>query len=126
VVDTGKGNSMFLAHQEIKARLHNVTQRLAGTHYLSDFQGDLEAFSEEAGVVFAEVNMIHAFREGNGRAQREFLALLAARASFEINWAGVSPQAMVEACSQARDEVEPCHRKIIRLIKLNSKPIAPA
>jgi len=32
------------------------------------------------------MNAIHAFREGNGRAQREFLRELAAEAGYELSW----------------------------------------
>lgn len=123
VVDTGKGDTMFLPHQLIEERFQAVTERLSRTNFLSDLHGDLEAFSEEAGAVFAEINLIHTFREGNGRTQREFLAMLAERAGFEISWAGVSDRAMIEACSEARQENKPSCRKLIRLIKLNSSPI---
>ncbi|CAM3722462.1 Adenosine monophosphate-protein transferase VbhT [Pseudomonas reidholzensis] len=120
LVDTGKGDTMFLPHQLIEERFRGVTERLSRTRFLSDLHGDLEAFSNEAGTVFAEINHIHTFREGNGRTQREFLALLAARAGFEISWAGVSDRAMIEACAEARQLHEPSCRKLIRLIKLNA------
>lgn len=121
VVDTGKGDTMFLPHQLIEDRFHKLAESLSLTNFLSDLYGDLEAFSEEAGIAFAEINLIHAFREGNGRTQREFLALLAKRAGFEISWAGVSDRAMIEACSEARQKNEPSFRKLIRLISLNAK-----
>ena len=120
LVDTGKGDTMFLPHQLIEERFRGVTERLSRTNFLSDLHGDLVLFSEEAGTVFAEINHIHTFREGNGRAQREFLAMLAARAGFEISWAGVSDRAMIEACAEARQLNEPSCKKLIRLIKLNS------
>jgi cell filamentation protein len=123
VVDIGKGDSMFLAHHQIAARFQGVTRRLAGTRWLADFRGDLAGYSHEAGIVVAEINLIHAFREGNGRTQREFLASLAAEAGFEINWASVSPQAMITACSEARGDAAACCRKIIRLIQLNSMSV---
>lgn len=125
VVDTGKGDTMFLRHQQIEERFRVVTERLSRTNFLGDFHGDLEAFSEEAGTVFAEINFIHAFREGNGRTQREFLAMLATRAGFEISWAGVSDRAMIEACAESRQEHEPSCRKLIRLIKLNASRLTP-
>jgi cell filamentation protein len=124
VVDTGKGDTMFLPHQLIEDRFLMLTERLSRTNFLSDLYGDLEAFSEEAGAAFGEINQIHAFREGNGRAQREFLAMLATRAGFVISWGGVSDRAMIEACSEARQLIEPSSRKLIRLIMLNSKPLA--
>ncbi|MHD0644152.1 Fic/DOC family protein [Pseudomonas aeruginosa] len=123
VVDTGKGDMMFLRNQEIETRFAAVSARLAGTNFLADLKGDLDAYSDEAGAILAEVNLIHAFREGNGRTQREFLAMLCARAGYEVRWNSVSKQAMIEACREARDPENPSTRKLIRLIKLNSYPI---
>ncbi|MFD5539869.1 hypothetical protein ACFWIJ_19155 [Streptomyces sp. NPDC127079] len=38
------------------------------------------------------MNVLHPFREGNGRAQRAFLAQLSADAGYELNWTGLDPQ----------------------------------
>jgi cell filamentation protein, protein adenylyltransferase len=35
---------------------------------------------------FGEVNAVHPFREGNGRAQRAFFAQLASDAGFVLDW----------------------------------------
>jgi fido (protein-threonine AMPylation protein) len=35
---------------------------------------------------FGEINAIHPFREGNGRAQRAFLEQLAGEAGFVLDW----------------------------------------
>ncbi|MEL0169838.1 MAG: Fic family protein [Pseudomonadaceae bacterium] len=123
LVDIGKGGTMFLPHKLIRERFDAVSERLARTNYLADLAGMPEEFSVEAGEVFAEVNLIHSFREGNGRAQREFLALLAARAGFKIDWSGVSKQAMIEASAEARQLTDQSTRKLIRLILLNASPM---
>ena len=58
-------------------------------------------FSETAAELFAEVNIIHPFREGNGRAQREFFRSLALINGFSLNWANVSEQEMIQASKQS-------------------------
>ena len=45
----------------------------------------------------AELNAIHPFREGNGRAQREFIRQLAARSGYSLNWSRVSGDQMARA-----------------------------
>jgi cell filamentation protein len=38
---------------------------------------------------YAEVNAIHPFREGNGRAQRAFFGQLSRDAGWPVNWRGL-------------------------------------
>jgi cell filamentation protein len=38
------------------------------------------------------MNVLHLFREGNGRAQRAFLTQLSADAGYDLNWSGTDPQ----------------------------------
>jgi cell filamentation protein len=46
---------------------------------------------------FAEVNAIHPFREGNGRAQRAFFRQLSREAGWPINWSDLDPERNAEA-----------------------------
>lgn len=39
--------------------------------------------------VMAELNIIHPFREGNGRSIREFIRIMAKRKGYDINWCNV-------------------------------------
>jgi cell filamentation protein len=55
------------------------------------------AFSQRAAYYLGEINAIHAFREGNGRTQREFLRQLAKQAGHTISWAGISQAENVAA-----------------------------
>jgi len=47
-----------------------------------------------------EINAIHPFREGNGRAQRCFLAQLADEADYELDFDSVRPDEMIFASSE--------------------------
>jgi len=51
--------------------------------------------------VLTEVNALHPFREGNGRAQRAFFRQLVAAAGWRLDWSGVDPRDNVAACEQA-------------------------
>ncbi|WP_334581102.1 hypothetical protein [Streptomyces sp. B21-108] len=42
--------------------------------------------------LYGDMNVLHLFREGNGRAQRAFLAQLSADAGYDLNWSGTDPQ----------------------------------
>ena len=70
----------------------------------------------------AELNAIHPFREGNGRAQLSFLVLLADHAGHPLDSARVVPAEVLDAmiASFSGDE-KPLTRLISELI-LHPKP----
>ena len=44
-----------------------------------------------------EINAVHPFRDGNGRAQREFIRELAEQTGFVIDWSRVTREQMMAA-----------------------------
>ena len=52
-------------------------------------------FAQKAAHFLAELNAIHAFREGNGRTQLTFFALLADRAGQTLDLEKLDPDAMI-------------------------------
>jgi cell filamentation protein len=64
---------------------------------------DVHTFSIRAGYYLGELNTIHPFREGNGRAQREFIRELAAEAGYRINWARVTREQMFDASVESHN-----------------------
>ncbi len=56
-----------------------------------------EEFSNRAGHYLGELNAIHAFRDGNGRTQREFIRQLALESGYTLNWSRVSGEQMRKA-----------------------------
>ena len=58
---------------------------------------DAVAFSTRAAYYLGEINALHPFREGNGRAQREFINHLAFRNGYFIEWKNISQQDMIQA-----------------------------
>ena len=55
------------------------------------------AFAGRVGHYLGELNAIHAFRDGNGRTQREFIRELAEHIGYTLNWSRVSPEQMRDA-----------------------------
>ena len=45
----------------------------------------------------AELNMLHPFREGNGRAIREFIRCLALHFGYPLNWDVASEKEILDA-----------------------------
>ena len=46
----------------------------------------------------AELNVLHPFREGNGRTLREFIRQLALKNRYLLNLQNVNPKEMLAAC----------------------------
>lgn len=47
--------------------------------------------------MYSDINMLHPFREGNGRAQRVFFEHIIVNAGFEISWEPVSQDQWLRA-----------------------------
>lgn len=52
---------------------------------------DRESFVVGLAGAYADVNALHPFRDGNGRAQRAFFRQFAADAGYQLSWAGLDP-----------------------------------
>jgi cell filamentation protein len=97
-VNMARGNSFFARPEYIVPELQKVLDRLASEHLLRG--ADSQGFCERAAYFFGEMNAVHPFREGNGRAQRELLRELAAGAGYELAW-DLAPQEEMHAASIA-------------------------
>jgi cell filamentation protein len=60
-----------------------------------------ETFVARLTYYFADVNALHPFREGNGRAQRAFFAQLAADAGYRLDWQVIDAQRNIDASAAA-------------------------
>ena len=58
-------------------------------------------FCQRAGHYLGELNVLHPFREGNGRSIREFISQLARDAGYALNWTGIEQAEMIQASIEA-------------------------
>jgi len=94
-VDMSKGGSFFARAAFIEMALHDLLRRLPAEDLLR--KTSPAAFAERSGFYLTELNAIHPFREGNGRAQREFIRELAIQAGFDLDWRNVTREQMTIA-----------------------------
>ena len=82
-----------------------IFDKLAEEDRLRGF--DREAFIDRLAHYLGDVNALHPFRDGNGRAQRAFFAQLASDAGYRLDWQLVDPQRNSDAAVAAMqgDEV---------------------
>ena len=98
-VDVSKGTSTFAHHGFLEPAAADVFGRLAREQHLRGL--DRAAFAERAAEYLGDVNALHPFREGNGRAQRAFFGLLAREAGYRLAWEGMTREAMTGASIDA-------------------------
>lgn len=72
----------------IAQALDELFSSLASENHLRHLARD--TFVERAAFYLGEINAVHAFRDGNGRAQREFIRSLAIQAGYKLTWAGLT------------------------------------
>ncbi len=92
-VDIAKPGSPFFGFsQYIVPSLDDLFAKLQAEQNLRGLGAD--AFSLRAGHYLGEINAVHPFREGNGRAQQEFIRELGEPSGHRIDWSRVSREMM--------------------------------
>lgn len=86
---------LFCLPEHIESYAAEIFERLSEERHLADLAR--EAFVDRLSHYLADVNALHPFREGNGRAQRAFFAQLAAESGYRMDWELVEPQRNVDA-----------------------------
>lgn len=114
-VRMSKGGSMFCYPEHIDGEMRRVFSGLRQRDFLR--HTDAQAFAANAAHFLSELNAIHPFREGNGRTQLAFLAILADTAGHPMNYEAIDPKRLLDAmiASFAGDE-EPLAGVIADLI----------
>ncbi|MDA9548187.1 adenosine monophosphate-protein transferase [Bradyrhizobium sp. CCBAU 45321] len=100
-VRMSKGGNPFCFPENIEDQAKLLFAQLKQDKFLAGLEP--EAFAEKAAHFLSELNVIHAFREGNGRAQLSFFLLLADRAGHPIDLKDLDPYAFLNAMIAAFD-----------------------
>jgi cell filamentation protein len=92
-VRTSKSGNVFCYPEYIEREMNRLFATLGRS---LEAQND-EQFVCEAAQFLAELNAIHPFREGNGRAQLAFMSMIGERAGFPLNFADVRRDSFLPA-----------------------------
>ena len=90
-----KGGNAFCFPEYIAPQMSALFAGLARENYLRG--RNTEAFITGATDFLTDLNHIHPFREGNGRAQLVFMAALSDRAGYPLNFDVFEPDEMLAA-----------------------------
>lgn len=94
-IDIAKGGTRFCHCERIIPESEKLFQSLQREHWLCGLSH--EVFCGKIAEYYCEFNMIHPFREGNGRVQRLFFEHLALSAGFTFDWAEVTVDEWLQA-----------------------------
>jgi len=83
-----KGNVRFANPLYIEENAKRLFQELKNENDLVGL--DKDELSQRLAYYFAEINILHVFREGNGRTQREFIREVALLSGYDIDWRKIS------------------------------------
>lgn len=103
--DIAKGATRFLSYREIPGKLAFLLHELQTEQYLVG--SELDALAKRASFYFAELNYIHPFREGNGRAIREFMRLLFLKNGYAVDWGAVPVDTFLDAMIESVYDPQP-------------------
>ena len=94
-VRMSKGTSHFCYPEYITDEINKLFTGLAAAWFLEELSA--EEFSLRAAEFLAELNAIHPFREGNGRAQLSFMGMLSVRAGHPLVLERIVPDRFLAA-----------------------------
>ncbi len=98
-VDIYQGDTRFCHFQYIEKEGNALMQQLEEEDYLQGLK--LAQFCERLAWFYGEINVLHPFRVGSGRAQRIFFEQLAIHAGFTIDWSTIEAGTWNAANQQA-------------------------
>ena len=108
--------SWFCLPQYIESSAAEIFRALHGESLLRGLPRD--AFTERLTYYLGEVNAVHPFREGNGRAQRAFFEQLASDAGFILDWQHLDADRNIAASAAImRGDPAPMRKMLDELVR---------
>lgn len=100
-IEIAKGDTRFCKAEHINSEARRIFNELKEDNYLSNHMTQVE-YAAKLAHYYSELNVLHPFREGNGRAIRTFLSIFAYESrSMDIAWDKVTPTQNIDACIEA-------------------------
>lgn len=94
-VDISKGSTRFANVNRIEPEADKLFRQLAREDHLAGPPRD--RFAARLAHYYCELDVIHPFRDGNGRAQRLMFEVISINAGFELRWAPIGRTEWLDA-----------------------------
>jgi len=99
-----KGNFTFAFVEHIENQANKLFFELKEEQYLQN--DDYEIFIKRVAYYMSELNVIHPFREGNGRVNRLFFRKLAEKRGYDLNFQSVGKEQYLKAIILAAENFD--------------------
>ena len=97
-----KGDTMFYPPHLIERELERIFKDIHAKELLAEKNQKKQI--QNLSQIMAELNMIHPFREGNGRSIRELIRCMALKYELHINWGNTDRETLIHAAIAAVDD----------------------
>jgi len=94
-IDISKGGTRFASASRIEPEADKLFQQLGREAYLAALPRD--QFVARLAHYYCELNVIHPFRDGNGRAQRLMFEVISINAGYALRWEPIGRAEWVDA-----------------------------
>ena len=111
-VNLSKKGTQFVPVDQIERVGNAIFAHLAEEDYFR--QDDFDTFVEHITEFYCDTNLLHPFREGNGRTQRVFLTQLIRHAGYTIDFGSVDMDELMIATIHAANGVTDFLKQIFR------------
>ncbi|MBY6064565.1 Fic/DOC family protein [Pseudidiomarina sediminum] len=92
-IDIAKGGTRFCTASRIKAEATRLFDQIPMLEHVESH----ECIVRNVASLYCEINLLHPFREGNGRAQRFFFEEMLFVLGYDVLWPEISQQEWIEA-----------------------------
>ncbi len=112
--DITKGNTHFAKSQYIVPNAVKLFKELENENFLAETS--IKQFVKRASYYMAELNILHPFRDGNGRSIREFIRCLALHCGYKLNWKSINKDELFNASIRSVLDTKPLAKCIKKAI----------
>lgn len=114
-----KGNFSFAQWQFIDKELNKLLNELKQENYLKGL--DIKDMAKRLAYYMAELNVLHPFREGNGRTIREFTRQIAFNAGYILDTQSIDAKEILNACIKSVVDSTDLENILLNCLSLNER-----
>ena len=111
-VDISKKGTNFTSAESIETIANACFKRLKNQNYFKNI--DFDKFIDYIVDFYCSTNMLHPFREGNGRTQRIFLAQLIRFCGYDINFSEIDTDELMVATIHSANGITDSLKEIFK------------
>lgn len=118
-----KGEFRFAQFEYIETELESLLNKLKKEEYLQGL--NKKDLATKLAYYLAELNVLHPFREGNGRTNREFIRQLALKNGYQLDLKKVKAEEILEASIESIVDTRKLEEIIYECLQLGTAPNCP-